>query len=323
MYEKRFSDLFLISTIRFIILSVIFVSFATASDSASSEPSSSNEIGMPAIDYNQERFAMLQEAAAEVKVEAKEDIEKKSGIKAAFFSAIVPGGGQFYTKNYWRAALYAGLEIALWSAYIIYNNKGNDVDTRMRTFGDEHWNEQQYWSHLYYQASQKGLEGLPNYRMETITREGLEGEMYLLAEYNPDIVNSIRYLEGELGYTHVLPNTKTQQYYEMVYKYLHQFGVGWDDVWETFNDPYYYDFGDLNNLTPNIAYYRDLRNESNGYYDIANNMLSVILVNHVISAIDAAFAAKKYNEGVQYSFRASSQRIAGERLNMLGIVLTW
>ncbi len=313
MCEKKLLNFIPVNTLPFIFLLGLFASYALAGDDAGISHLAEQPVNT-FLKYNQERFAMLQEAADEVKVEVKEDIKKKSGLKAAFFSAIVPGAGQFYTKNYWRAALYAGLEIALWSANIIYNNKGDDVDVRMRAYGDEHWSEWQYWSFLNYKASEQGL---PYYPFDE------NNPNKLLIDFNPDVANDLRYLEGKLGYTHVLPSTKTQQYYEMIYKYLHQFGVGWDDVMDTFGDPFYYDGGDFTILTPNVATYRDLRNESNGYYDIANNMLMLILVNHVVSDIDAAIAAKKYNDGLQYSFQASAQRVAGRSVNMYGVVLTW
>ncbi len=316
MNKKNLSGILSEFTIACLILIGLYISAAKAADSPLQD-TGKKESSASFFTYNEERFAMLQKAAEDVKVEVKEDVEKKSGLKAAFFSAIIPGAGQVYTKNYWRAALYAGLEIALWSANIIYNNKGDDVDTRMRAYGDEHWSEHKYWSFLYYKANQIGVEGLPNYQYDE------NDPNKLLLEFNPDVANNLRYLEGRLGYTHILPSTKTQQYYEMIYKYLHQFGVGWDDVLATFGDAFYYDSGDYTQLTPNIAFYRDLRNESNGYYDLANTMLSVILVNHVASAIDAAFSAKKYNEGLQYSFRASSRCVAGRSLNMYGVVLTW
>lgn len=313
MCEKKSLTFLSFGRLPFIFLFGWSVAFAHAGVHAGVSPSAERPANS-CFDYNQERFAMLQEAADEVKVEVKEDIQKKSGLKAAFFSAVIPGAGQVYTKNYWRAALYAGLEIALWSANIIYNNKGDDVDVRMRAYGDEHWSEKQYWSFLNYKASEQGL---PHYPFDE------NDPNKLLIDYNPDVADDLRHLEGDLGYTHVLPSTKTQQYYEMIYKYLHQFGVGWDDVMATFGDPFYYDGGDFTVLTPNVATYRDLRNESNGYYDMANTMLMVILVNHVASTIDAAFSAKKYNEGLQYSFRASAQRVAGRSVNMYGVVLTW
>ena len=72
--------------------------------------------------------------------------EKISGFKAALYSAVIPGAGQYYAESYWRAALYATLEVAAWTTYFIYDTKGADKDKEMRNFGDEHWSEQKYWS---------------------------------------------------------------------------------------------------------------------------------------------------------------------------------
>jgi len=40
-------------------------------------------------------------------------VPRKSPLKAVFFSAVFPGGGQLYTGNYWRAAGFATVEAGL------------------------------------------------------------------------------------------------------------------------------------------------------------------------------------------------------------------
>lgn len=48
---------------------------------------------------------------------AAQEFQKKSPEKAAFYSAILPGSGQFYTKTYWKVPIiYGGL---ITSAYYI------------------------------------------------------------------------------------------------------------------------------------------------------------------------------------------------------------
>jgi hypothetical protein len=53
----------------------------------------------------------------------------KSPVKAVFFSAVFPGGGQIYTRNYWRAALLGTVEASLAGAamYEVWRmNKATD-----------------------------------------------------------------------------------------------------------------------------------------------------------------------------------------------------
>lgn len=40
-------------------------------------------------------------------------VQMKSPLKAVFFSAVFPGGGQLYTHNYWKAAVLGATEAGL------------------------------------------------------------------------------------------------------------------------------------------------------------------------------------------------------------------
>lgn len=83
--------------------------------------------------------------------------------------------------------------------------------------------------------------------------------------------------------THSLPETKTQQYYEMIGKY-DQFMKGWDD-WET----------DGPSLTPNRDRYETMRDESNVAFKRASYCIMGVMVNHLLSAFDSAFTIRAKN----------------------------
>ena len=111
----------------------------------------------------------------------------------------------------------------------------------------------------------------------------------------------------EINQTHGLPETKTQQYFEMIGKY-DQFYAGWDD-----SDNYVYH----QEPSPNRVYYMGRRADSNDEFEKATLMASVAIVNHIVSGIDAVLAAKGYNRkhdgSVQTSFRAGTiQNMSGE-----------
>ncbi|MCK5737983.1 hypothetical protein KAH55_02330 [bacterium] len=111
----------------------------------------------------------------------------------------------------------------------------------------------------------------------------------------------------EISQTHGLPETKTQQYFEMIGKY-DQFYAGWDD-----SDNYVYHV----TPSPNRLYYMGRRGDSNDEFDKATLMASMAIVNHVVSGIDAILAAKGYNKKhagpVRTSFRAGTiQNMSGE-----------
>jgi len=238
--------------------------------------------------------------------------EKISGFKAALYSAIIPGAGQYYAESYWRAALYTVLEAAVWTTYFVYDAKGADKDKQMRNFGDEHWSESRYWTRLYNLAITRG-EDVPQNVTWYLDNQGNN----LIENYN-EIIGELRPLENILNFSHSLPATKTQQYYEMIYKYPYQFGNGWDD---SILD---YDYAaNASDLPATAINYRYLRNLTEEYYDVASGAAMAALVNHVISALDAALAAKAYNKSLHMKFTVKNKYLPTEKIKMYGFQFTW
>lgn len=88
--------------------------------------------------------------------------------------------------------------------------------------------------------------------------------------YNPQ--DSTRFFY----FTHHLPATKNIEYYENIGKY-EQFRGGWDDP-------------------PNRTAYLEMRFLSNRAFDRAKALAITSLGNHLLSAIDAAVSANKFNK---------------------------
>ena len=268
------------------------------------------------IKNNFEKRNLIEESFTKVDSLQYAEKEKISGFRAALYSAVIPGAGQFYAESYWRAAIYATLEVAVWTTYIVYNSKGSDKDKQMRSFGDDHWSEQKYWSKIYYESRQAklnnidGFADLPDYQYDM-------GTNYLI-EYNSNVINELRKYEGRLDYSHSLPSTHTQQYYEMIYKYPEQFANGWSDA--ILNYKYAPNASDLPATAINYRYLRNLTEE---YYDVATAASMAAIVNHVISALDAALAAKSYNRSLDMKFTVKDKYLPFEKVRMYGLQLTW
>jgi hypothetical protein len=243
------------------------------------------------------------------------EIEKKSVFRAGLYSAVLPGAGQYYNGSIWKTILFAGIEAAAWTAYFVYESKGDRSDADMRGFADQNWSEHKYWSWIYDQAQQQGIEGIPSYQLTP--RDEQTGIVYIV-DFDREKANSLRYLEERLGHTHRLPETKTQQYYEMIYKYLTQFGNAWGDA--DFYTTYY---GNNNTMTTQMFTYRDMRNQTNNFYDTATAAVNVILINHVISAIEAAWDARNINRDIEIKLSAYNRQYNDEQVQMYGINLSW
>jgi hypothetical protein len=277
------------------------------------------------LEYNDEKFQLNQEARAQNEEQDKQQLQKKSGIKATLLSALIPGAGEYYAESYWKSALFAAVEVVAWAGYLTYEDKGDTKDVQMRRLGDEGWSEQRYWTKVYILAGSNwsgtdvNFEQEPEQGTNVLTNTSIEENMSYLRALEAGTTDEIP--NGFKRFTHTLPETKTQQYYEMIYKYLGQFGAGWVELGDNWA---YYDGGaNLDNLTPDVSSYRSLRNKSNDFYSTAKTMATLVLLNHVASAFDAAFTVKSYNKQVNYSLYAGQKRYAGEKVTTYGIALSW
>jgi hypothetical protein len=247
------------------------------------------------------------------------NVPQKSIPLAVGMSAVVPGAGQFYAKSYIKAGIFLAVEVGAWAANIHYNNEGDKKDAEFHTFADQNWSEYRYWSYVNYLNSQLAdplIQVYPFY--EEMSSYG--GTWYLINEniYNQDVIEDLRTIEDDFpNHTHRLPATKTQQYYEMIGKYPGQFGNAWADA--TFNARY---SGFEGRITPLNDNYSQMRAEANSLYDKAGYGAMVVLVNHIIAAIDAGFTTRSYNRR-QMRMSYQSRAINGEFVNMFGLDFTW
>ena len=280
-----------------IIALLLLSAFSAPAFSSNAEPvrpmigvDGSSEVGLYLAEMQSEGRAYLQSPQAVEKPpsldmrepvpDSDKFVKPKSPLKAFVYSAVLPGAGQLYTGSKLKAAIFLGLEALTWTGQIIYTGKGDDKTDEFNNFADTHWSEGRYGDFL---------------------------------ERNWDVRDddSVLDLLGNPRFTHHLPDTKTQQYYEMIGKY-DQFVFGWDDIDTVATPP------DSDNFT--VAYsanrmdYEDMRHKANQMYDRATAALIATMTNHLISGIEAALAAKSHNKKVKpmaekLSFRAVTARI--------------
>ena len=227
-------------------------------------------------------------------------IKKKPPILAAGLSAIIPGAGQFYNDDYWKSAIFVVVEVATIITAISYNTKGNDQTKSYQNFANSEkgWNVNKYAHWSVDNASR-------------INSEIKEGNPILnIFDSNGDVVwNKLNSLETKIGswYSHQLAPFDDQQYYEMIGKYQ-QFNPGWAD----FNYSDAYTYGDP--LTKTFLWYADERGEANSYYDISNLAVKILVANHIISAVEAAFSANRYNKKLNAEVKMQSSLIGFDQV---------
>lgn len=215
---------------------------------------------------------------------------KKKLFIGILLSAVVPGTGEFYAGSWIKGAIFLGVEAALWVGYAQYTDEGQEWEDTFHGFANTHWSEPDYWVDL---ASHVGITG--------VTTENYD--VYL---------DQLRQAESDLShYTHSLPETKTQQYFEMIGKY-DQFKAGWDD-WEE-GDPA---------LTPNRDYYEEIRHESNVQFKRASYCAMLALGNRLLSVFDTAWTIRRINRRVEGKMRVSLMRTGDTYSPCLVLNFNW
>ncbi len=208
---------------------------------------------------------------------------KKSPLLAGALSFVLPGAGEFYSESYIKSAVFFAVEAAAITIGLIYDKKGNDQTNFFQNYANEHWSVGRYAKWTVKNAS-------------TINNEITNVSQYKVFNTNGTVNwSELNRLESAIGkyYSHRLPGYGEQQYYELIGKYP-QFNVGWVDFGDE-NTPFVY--GDP--LTEKFLYYSTERGKANDFYNIASKAVIVVVVNHIISALDAAWSAHGYNRRLE------------------------
>lgn len=182
-----------------------------------------------------------------------------SPIKAGILSLILPGAGQFYAKSHpAKIGGFVAAEAFFWLKYKNYQSDADDQIIEFEHYADSLWSEAAYWRYV------DEVYGASN-------------------DSNLD------------DFTHHLPGTTTQQYYEMIGKY-NQFSYGWadpDTITYALRDDHRY--GIKSYPSERRLTYNDMRARTNDLFASRDRMLAFAVVNHFVSAIDAVLAASRYN----------------------------
>ena len=243
----------------------------------------------------------------------------KPGI-AMVSSAIVPGSAQAANGKWGRAVAYVLVEAASIWYYFDQNNAAKANERAYEQYADQNWSPLAYAQWLVGYSRANGL----NDNLSQLN--DLEA---LVSGQTPDFSNTpndwtklgtnglslVRSVEvrtpfilengtRKSAFSHVLQDFGSQQYYELMSKY-YQFQPGWEDFYvdwqaEGSNHVYLYSW-DNSMITPNFMEGRDRAEEFNDNYRRAGNILTVLMVNHLVSAFDAFFTVKLKHSRIQPS----------------------
>jgi len=217
----------------------------------------------------EDRWYAESETSATSPSQSAPQFKRKSPAKAFFLSLAVPGLGQFYYGSKVKPLLFLSAEVTVWLFYDKWHGEGNDLTDKYEAFNREHWYQSRYEDFLQWTYHKTDDDSIP-------------------------------------GFTEHLPDTRTQQYYEMTGKY-DQFAWGWDDAALDGDSLYSFDSAyppprfDGDTTIPYSARrftYEGMRNDANNKYDRATRMIIVSLANRLISAFEAYFITKSRNNKI-------------------------
>jgi hypothetical protein len=258
MIKRRFLNLIIFILISFLFFSIgNAIQLTTPQEEDVSIRDYFNSVGYGNYQRAKESGDLL---LAQADDEVYQDIygfKSKSTSKGFLLSMLLPGAGEYYAESKLKAGIFLSLEALFWTGYLSYHNKAGNKENEYKNFADLNWSEQAY------KDSMLTIYGVDIDTISTGTK--------LISDYDSVVI------------VEHLPDSKTQQYYEMVGKY-DQFRYGWDD------------FDRTNFLTPHRNFYLNLRDDSNKLFDNARYTLIAIIGNHILSAFDAVWSVKTYNK---------------------------
>ena len=230
--------------------------------------------------------------------------QHQSSKRAFLLSALVPGLGEWYAGSKKRGLAFFGAEAALWGMWAVWKGKGNDLEEEFRAVADEHWDPLNYltWRTSAISNNSSITHALP------CSSEVFEVYIPARKEWMQQQRTS--------GLGHAAfggcASSEVQQYYELIGKY-DQYVAGWSDLvrHSTGNAAAPADVDSVENFhSERRLRYEDQRDESNRFLKRASIVSGVILINHVISAIDAARVARARAAGADEAALRRRTRLA-------------
>ena len=227
---------------------------------------------------------------------AKNFKEYRSPKVAILLSLLVPGTGQAYAHHKLKAGIFGAVEVAFIAAGAIVGYQGNKRTKEAHSFADTHYS----------------MDSISDYH-SLLT--GFESEI--------DFDSVVFY--GEYDQFERDASKKNQSYYDNINRADGPYVQGWDDVIphpeSDFSEAFTTDSGTyVFSQDPDsiyLAYFIDKQGDTidvqfgfsdnqknyskqlskaNSFFRWSKSLFSMLLINHIVSAVDAGITAKAYND---------------------------
>lgn len=235
----------------------------------------------------------------------------KSPRKALFMSLVVPGAGQIYvggsTFNYVRGAAYLAIEGALWGSWYYFSvHKYDRQVKRYKKFAKNHYSAHTYETKMH--DLRNGLDDSDE-EEEFVKRYLSNRESYCKSIYGDAATNgcytgdATTEMVNDKNHVNKVKGDFSLYNSGSFYSTIagSAYVLGWDDVEnETAisaldlgkNDAEVVPLGESENWKT----YRSMRSKANDYADMQAWFFGGLILNHIVSALDAAWSAHAHNK---------------------------
>lgn len=247
-------------------------------------------------------------------------------------SAMVPGAGQFYNEQPIKAVVALAIEGALVAGYFVWRARGRDAEEAYQAYAHEHWDPSRYasWLNDYvdFLEQEHGATidagaisapaGVDFSSPESWTTQEQQAVRTFFNDVR-DVEDAVFHPETGASFSHKLPYFAEQQYYELIGKYF-QFAPGWVDYPAWKQDGAFTGAidpertgpdGSKPNVQGRFLDYAGEHADANTLLRRASRISALVVLNHVVAAIDAAITAKLYNNrldaGLDLSYDAMNE----------------
>ena len=267
-------------------------------------------------------------------------------------SAIIPGAGQMYNKDYKRGYAYLSIELLSWVYRKNYISKSESYEKKYKNFANDHWSFQKWISdyclfanpnHPVHHTMINNETGFfypwdDSHHIEFYINEELQqtnasnGSNWFQNTFMDECLEAFNNNQScNTDYFIDIDVIKNHHFYEGLGKY-ELFFPGWDDTHnceELSNDEncsFVLSSGNTDNaFTFNKKYYQyQLRYKANKKSDYAENALTIIFLNHAVSMFDAFIS--NVIENNEFNFNYYSNPIYNNysnELNGINISILW
>lgn len=237
--------------------------------------------------------------------------EYRSPKVAMMLSLLVPGAGQEYAKSHLQAGLFGAIEVAIISVGAVLGVKGNNELKNAHEFADKNYSADKFKD--YYGKLQSHLDKDTTGILEGIFY-GQEPDTFFNDAKNKtgNFYSTIR--EGSNPFVNGWVDAKPG--FDLGFKIADSGYVNYKSSDKSSADSSYlvYKKGDSTNVKYGFSSYQkkynDMVGKSSAYYRASRMVFISLLINHILSAVDAGITAKAYND------RLLGKQTVWQRLNL-------